>query len=74
VAYLGFSSTASIRSARSAALLRVHACFGHSEVLDLALCDEFLYGTDYVFNFHVRIDALLLAASRIYRKKRNRRV
>src|SRR5436190_18517976 len=39
---------------------RLHACFRKSEVPDFACLNQIFYGSGYLFNRHVRIDAMLV--------------
>ena len=39
---------------------RLYACFGKSEVLDLACLDQFLHRAGDVFDGHVRINPMLI--------------
>src|SRR5205823_1602934 len=39
---------------------RAHACFGHAEVLHLALRNQFLDRSRHVFDRHVRVDTVLI--------------
>src|SRR2546423_13071661 len=39
---------------------RLHACFGHAEVLDLARLNQFLHRARHVFNRHLRVNPVLI--------------
>ena len=39
---------------------RLHSCFGKAEVLNLAFLNQVFHGSRYVFNRHVRVNAVLI--------------